>query len=187
MLTDDVWAQLDHGAARLPRTQQRRLYLALGALLIAAQLGVLTWLSGAITPRLQVAEREGTSAHVEYHTSIGYVVSIHNDGWFPVTIIGWGSSRPGLQRYHRPGEMPGFTLKPGAVQQVEVAYRITDCNAVTNEPQPLAVRVQRFWGTQTVNLPLPRQLPPGFQGMWRGDEPMEWDLYWTKVACKATD
>lgn len=183
MLTDEVWAQLDHRAARLSRKQQRRAYLAVATLVIAAQLGVLTWLSGATAPRLQVDEREGTSAEVHYRASIGYTVAVRNDGWFPVTILGWGSSRPGLERYHRSGELSGFTLKPGATQEVEVNYRITDCHAVTNEPQPLAVRVERFWGTQTVSVPLPRQLPPGFQGMWHGEEPMEWDLYWTRRAC----
>lgn len=186
MLTDEVWAQLDHRAARLSRKQQRRAYLAVAALVVAAQLGVLTWLSGTVAPRLEVDEREGTSAELHYRASIRYIVAIRNHGWLPVTILGWGSSRPGLERYHRGGELPGFTLKPGAMQQLVLDYRITDCDAVTNEPQPLAIRVGRFWGTQTVRLPLPRQLPPDFQGMWYGDEPMEWDLYWTKRACRAT-
>lgn len=186
MLTDEVWAQLDHQAARLSRKQQRRAYLAVAALVLAAQLGVLTWLSGAIAPRLEVDEREGTSTELDYRTSISYIVAIRNNGWFPVTVLAWGSSRPGLERDHRAGELSGFTIKPGAMQQVEVLYRITDCDAVTNEPQPLAMRLERFWGTQTVNVPLPRQLPPGFQGTWHGDEPMEWDLYWTRMACRPT-
>ena len=184
MLTDEVWAQLDHGAARLPHRQERRIYLTLIALVVAAQMGVFVWVSGVIVPRISLETGSWSGWQVAYYTGFSYVVGIRNDGWLPVTVTGWGASQPGLERQIGPAESPGFTMRPGDVREIEVSYRITDCDAVTNDPAPLAIRVERFWGTHTVYLPLRREHPPGFQGWWSGEPPLEAHLYFTYQACQ---
>ncbi len=179
MLTDEVWAQLDHSAARLPHEQLRRIYLVLAVLLIAAQAGVVAWLSGAIVPRLHVDR--WSEATAERFVGFSYITALRNDGWFPIIVTGWGASQTGLELH---GAQTGFTLRPGESHDIEVTYRILDCDAVTNEYAPLPVHVERFWGMQTVRLPLERELPPDFQGMWDGEPPMELNLFWTRRACR---
>ncbi|MEY9893772.1 hypothetical protein ABIA31_007452 [Catenulispora sp. MAP5-51] len=58
-----------------------------------------------------------------------------------------------------------------------VAYRVTDCTAVSSGPFLIAVRVDRSWGTETIDVALPRQTPntPG----WTIDGA---DIEWQKAA-----
>lgn len=181
MLRDEVWGQLDPWAGRLAPRTPRRLALALLVLLVVAEAGVVAWVSGLAAPRIRMNKAGGSSATMLPGPGFDYSIELENHGWLPATVTGLGGDQAGL-RLSTTVRSP-VILRPGQSMQITVAYEIIDCAAVTNDPASLPVRVERFWGSQTVYVDLPRRLPPGFQGMWWGEPPMAWNKYWAEQAC----
>ena len=116
-------------------------------------------------------------------------VPVKNTGWTTVRVTGIGQDGPGLrlvgpsdaeglkQASDIGGKQPPFDPHPGQTAIMVVAYRVTDCTAISSGPFPIAVRVDRPWGTETIDVPLPRQTPntPG----WTIDGA---DIEWQKAA-----
>lgn len=181
MVSDTVWSRLDPGAGRI---NPRRPVLALLALMLLVEVGVVVWVSGLLVPRLEL-DRSGSTAHWHPGTGpVSYMVQIKNEGWLPATVVGWGRSRPGLELV--PETKAPHVLRPGQSMEVTITYRIKDCAAVTNDPVPMPVRVDRFWGTHTVYIELERQAPRDYQGFWHGEPYVEWDTYWVSHVCPIT-
>jgi hypothetical protein len=163
-LTDEVWAQLDAGADRLPR--RRTMLVALAGLLVAVLTGgsVLAW-HELITPRLRLAgwsmtgggaSPSGTPTTWEYT----YSMEIANDGP-TLTIAAMGRSFPGVTLvearlmavteadpatgYH-PLPWP-VTLHHGQTARFDLVYRGTGC-ARGPLAADIPVTLNRRWGTQ---------------------------------------
>lgn len=62
-----------------------------------------------------------------------------------------GRSGPGLDLVRTGGSFP-TTLASGEHMAWVLACRITDCGSVPEGPWPIPIRVQRFWGEQTLEV-----------------------------------
>src|SRR5690606_16842097 len=78
-------------------------------------------------------------------------VELENAGRRPVTIVAAGRSGPGLELIGNRGSVP-TTVAPGETFDLTFVHRITDCDAALAAESELSVRVQRFWGEQTVTV-----------------------------------
>jgi hypothetical protein len=145
----------------------------------------VAWWAGAATPRLAPG---GSFAYGGEPGTFFYGVSVRNAGHVPVTIIGAGRDGAGLELTSVEGPFP-VTLRHDEELFVTLRYRVTDCAAVTSEPWPVPVTVERLWGAQTVHL----ALPPHFQSEWQGPEqpplpvvrtgPVQWQRSQADLAC----
>jgi hypothetical protein len=91
------------------------------------------------------------SINVNSHThSFTESVSIQNKSWFDETITGVGFNGPGLRATDR--QPARLTIPHGRTGTLRFTVQVTDCAAVwAGEIHPV-VRLQRFWGTQSVAL-----------------------------------
>jgi hypothetical protein len=152
-VTNDVWRQLDPNSGRLTR---RSAWLVAAAFLVG-----LALLAG-----IGVAERAGLlEAQLAWSTSaswqttavdhvIVHSVNVENTGWIPVTVTGAGRDGPGLRLQRVDGAFP-TTVPAGGTFTFTLTYEVIDCAAVRADTWPVPVRVQRWWGTQSVFIDLP--------------------------------
>jgi hypothetical protein len=171
MVSDEVWLRLDRGAGRLSRRTARRLTLAIVLALALVVAASVTWQGGLLLADLRV---DGTSSSVGPEIGIGLGVTVRNDGWVPVTVVGAGADLPGLRLVSvgapdRSDPTPGrpftgfpFTIAPGESVELLATYEVTDCDAVPGT-LTLPVRVRRWWGTWTARVP-PNLAPSNHPG-----------------------
>ena len=166
-VSDEVWSQLDPRAGSLNRNQRRKAVAAASVVVALLMAGFAVDRSGFVRAQVEYAGSDsgGASPTTKFLTR---QVAVKNTGWTTVRVTGVGENGPGL-RLVKPGgreglpkdlELPGatpppFDLHPGQTVTVEVAYQITDCAAVPSDSFPIALRVDRPWGTQTVDISLP--------------------------------
>ncbi len=199
LLSDETWQALDPYAGRLSRRDRRRAVLAgvaVAALLVA---GYAVASSGLLVAHLAHGHASGYGDGRDIGV-IHYDFGVVNEGRFPIEIVDVGRSGPGLAQVPFPSEIGGYPteavtaarLGPGEEAFLGVAYRVTDCDAVPDEPWPVPVQVDRWWGTQTVwlELDLPRsredfQLPPDRvdNGAVWWDEGVEWQRVLADAHC----
>lgn len=134
MVSDEVWGQLDPAGGRLSPRGRRRLVKALLYLLLLAEAGVALWASGAVFARVTL-DTDNYNAQAPDGGPITYQLRLRNDGWLPVTVPGTGR------------------IPPGKSLPITIVHRPT-CPDSPTEP----VAVQRFWGTQVVEVEVP-ELP----------------------------
>jgi hypothetical protein len=195
-LSDETWQALDPLAGRLSRRDRRRAVVAgvaVVALLVAAY-AVAS--SGLLVAHLAHGHASGYGDGRDIGV-IHYDFEVVNEGRFPIEIVDVGRSGPGLEQVPFPSEIRGHPteavgaarLGPGQKVFLGVAYQVTDCHAVPDEPWPVPVRIDRWWGTQTVWIELPTQsrtrfqLPPD-----RVDNGAAWwdrDVEWQRVLADA--
>ena len=180
-----MWRQLDPLAGQLPPRSVRRLRLAVVATVVALLVGGIGWRSGVVVPLLAAA---GSPFHsMDWQTRhVEYAAVLRNDGWGPVEVLGAGRDGPGLDLVEVRGAFP-TVLGPDDQLEVVVAYRVTDCAAVTADPWPLTVRVGRFWGEYTVQVELPYLTVGAPSGLryYEGRDPyaVEWQRALADGAC----
>ncbi|MFG1941844.1 hypothetical protein [Nonomuraea sp. NPDC048826] len=160
MVTDDVWDRLGRGAGTATRGEIRRVRAVFAALLAGVLLALAGWVSGAAVPRLSY--RPGSLDAWVFQDGDGLVRRpvvrlphmIVNDGWFPVTVTGAGLRADGARLVEvREDEGRAFplTVRPGGRIELTFAAEVLDCGrAAAAVPEPL-LRVERWWGSQTVN------------------------------------
>jgi hypothetical protein len=104
------------------------------------------------------------------------IFSIANDGTRPFDVVGVGHTGPAGPGAQITATLMGFAhetdnvvsvggrpvdhdhpfpVPPGEYVPIEIHYRITDCAAVDAGPRPVALRVARPWGLQTVEVLAP--------------------------------
>jgi hypothetical protein len=166
-LSDETWQALDPLAGRLSRRDRRRAVVAGVAVVALLVAGHLLAASGAVTARLAFGSQwsygDGRETGTMYHSFM-----VVNEGGTPVEIVGVGRPGPGLEPVVFPTGVEDEVnrlgvLEPGQELRLGVAYRVTDCDAVPDEPWPVPVRIDRWWGTQTVWIELPTQSRTRFQ------------------------
>lgn len=167
---DDVWQQLDPRAGALTRGQRRRAVTATTAAAGILVAGFAIYRSGFVWARAAYDRHTGLASSTSVNPAIiALQVPVKNTGWTTIRVTGIGQDGPGL-RLVRPGDTVGmeqvselqgkplpFDLHPGQTVILAIGYRVTDCEAVPSGPFPIAVRVDRPWGTQTISIPLPQQ------------------------------
>jgi hypothetical protein len=152
IVSDEVWQRLDRRAGRLSRRTAHRLTLAIGALLALVAAASVIQEGGLLLADLKL---DGTSSALGPEIGIQLGLTVRNDGWTPITVVGAGADEPGLRlaSVDAPRPFEGFpiTLAPGQTLQLQFAYEVTDCDAVP-PTLTVAVRVKRWWGTWTATL-----------------------------------
>lgn len=146
-VSDVVWQQLDPQAGRLSRRTAARLWAASALAVLLVVAAIAGWSSGLLVPHLRLTG--ASSAEVPLGGPVTTGVEIRNAGVRPVTILGAGQSGPGLELLGNGNTLP-MTVGPGQTFTLKLVYRITDCEAVPTGSWELPVRVQRFWGEQTI-------------------------------------
>jgi hypothetical protein len=148
LVPDEVWEHLDPLQARLGKQSRRALALAV-ALVVATILGIaLGVASGELRGNLYVPT---WSIHVDTRThSFNESVAIQNNGWFDETINGVGFNSPGLRATDlRPIRL---TVPHGHTRTLRFTVTVSDCTAVRPGESDPVVKLERFWGTQSVEL-----------------------------------
>lgn len=154
-VSDEVWAQLDPRAGRLSR--RGRLALAGATALTAAAVvaGYALLAGGTVWPRLSV-ESDWSGHFSPGRHNFSETLTIDNDGWAGARIVSVGAPR-GL----RVTGVDGLDGEVGAggSAALTVHYLVTDCARPPAEPVTLLLHVDRWWGTATVRLRPPDQVP----------------------------
>jgi hypothetical protein len=206
LLSDDTWRQLDPRVGRLSPRDRRRVRLALvaGALLIAAAAAVAA--SGLVIPRIADPLLGGGSYAYGYHGDdwvVYHTFEVRNAGAVPFEITGVGRSGRGLELIDFPVEIGGHPagevnelgrLGPGERMELGVAYQVTDCAAVPDEPWPVPVNIGRPWGTYTAWIGLPSQsfadfdllAEDGDDAVWYASD-VEWQRSMADTVCYHRD
>ncbi|NUR60494.1 MAG: hypothetical protein HOV87_17805 [Catenulispora sp.] len=167
LVRDEVWAQLDPRAGALGGKQRKRAAIAVSAVAVVLGVSLVVNYSGVVLAQLARSDDTGTAgAALTNPKIIMQEVAVQNTGWSTVRVVRVGQDGPGLRLLSPSdpelrsagvhGTEPPFDLRPGQTKKVAVAYRVTDCAAVTTGPFPIQVRVERFWGTQTIGISLPQ-------------------------------
>ncbi|MGX6607261.1 hypothetical protein ACWKSP_34820 [Micromonosporaceae bacterium Da 78-11] len=165
--------------------------------------GVLVSRSGAMTPRISTAggwsgavEDGSTSTLMTSRsdggarglTRVSQSFTIVNDGWFPLEIVGVDTDRPGMHVERAVvGDGLPHLLRHNESATVTVHYDITDCAAVSSSPQPVPVRVERWFGEQSIPVSL-RPLHPYREGGWAVSNPgdpqtVQWQRFLADYTC----
>jgi hypothetical protein len=188
LLPDDVWAQLDPDAGRLPRRTRRRIRVA--AIAAAAFLVIigLGWQWGAVVPRV------GGSGHgaMSGPGVMAVTVDVRNTGWTGMRVVGVGRSGPGLRLTRVDGTVPA-DLGDASSASYTLYYDVTNCAALPTGPWPVPVRIQRPWGVWTgwigvePMVPMgdsPNPPPPGMRS-FTGRDPYakEWQVALANMTC----
>jgi hypothetical protein len=183
--------RLDPHAGRLSRRDLRRAVIAAVAVVALLVASYLAATSGLLVAHLAHGHAGGYGDGRDIGV-IHYDFEVVNDGQFAIEILDVGRSGPGLEQVPFPSEIGGHytevvstaRLRPGEKVFLGVAYRVTDCDAVPDEPWPVPVRVDRWWGTQTVWIVLPTQSREGFQlppdRTHNGAVSWDWDVEWQR-------
>ncbi len=197
LVDDAVWQQLGPYAGQLaPRTVRRvRLGAAVAVVLLA--LGTLVWHVGLVVPRVGWSGTRGWAYSVPPGGPIAYQVTIVNNGWRPIRVVGAGRSDNGLELTMVAATFPGeaatvepaalpVTLRPGELWTFTLVYRIVDCAAVRADPWPVPIRIARPWGVHTayVDLPTGPSGSPLEPYHYPGDpDTVQWQRHLAGVAC----
>lgn len=193
---DDVWQQLDPHAGALSRGQRRRAVAASAAAAVILVAGFAIDRSGFVWARAAYDPDSALQSSVSVNPAIiAREVPVTNTGWTTIHVTGIGQDGPGL-RLVRPGDTVGmkqvlelrgaslpFDLHPGQTVILAVGYRVTDCDAVPSGPFPIAVRIDRPWGTQTIHLAVPQQPPSASMAKTNGLDSVEWQKAAADQAC----
>jgi hypothetical protein len=149
-LPDDVWTGLRPSALRLPKRSRWLLAVALTGVAVATALIAFGVASGQLggslrTPTWDISS--DTSAHTFTES-----ISIRNDAWFDETVAGIAFASRDLQVVQI--DRVPFTIPRGQARTVRVVVRVRDCvTAPAGDAYPI-VRLDRFWGTQSVTVPV---------------------------------
>jgi hypothetical protein len=185
-VSDEVWRQLDQHAGQLSaRTYRRVRWLAVIAIVAAVVLAT-SWYAGVPGPRL-TAGWNGRLANTDTRVFQHEITITNQNRWLPVRIEEVGRDGPGLNLLPVTGFTPQ-TLALGEALSFTLSYQVTDCAAVPDEPWPLAVRIHRPWGVQTLHVQLPGELSddaPAEYSVSDGQDPYEipWQRAAAEVAC----
>lgn len=182
LLSDQTWQRLDPEAGQLTPRQRRLAGLTMVAGVLLVALAVAVGASGLITPRVAGSWSAGGGAYsYGYHDetwTMHHTFEIRNAGAVSFKITGVGRSGPGLVPVDFPVEVAQQLegevnelgrLAPGERTILGVAYQVTDCAAVPDEPWPVPVHIARPWGTHSAWVELPPQshedfgLPPAYE------------------------
>jgi len=193
---DDVWQELDPQAGALTRGQRRRAVAASATAAVILVAGFAIDRSGFVWARAAYDPDSALESTVAVNPAIiAQEVPVTNTGWSTIHVTGIGQDGPGL-RLVRPGDTVGmkqvselrgtplpFDLHPGQTVILAIGYRITDCDAVPAGPFPIAVRIDRPWGTQTIDLAVPQQSPTASMAKISGLDSVEWQKAAADQAC----
>jgi hypothetical protein len=183
MVSDEVWRQLDQRAGRISDRTFHRVRSSAGLAVVAAILLATGWYAGVLVPRF-TATWNGRGAD-SLTRVFEHPITIRNqNAWLPVSIEGVGREGPGLNLLLVTGFVPQ-TLAPGETLSFTLIYQVTDCAAVPDELWPLAVRIDRPWGIQTIYLHVPgetSELAPE-ERTYSGRDPYE--IPWQRAAANA--
>jgi hypothetical protein len=161
LLSDRVWAQLDPHAGRLPR--RKSLWVIAAAIAAAAVIAAIVPLvhSGVIQPRIHLSMNtrsvSGSSPSPTHPVHWSETYTLSNHGSTTITVIGFGHAGA-----HLSAPFPPTRIPPGASVKLTVNYRVTECGRVGEFPPSYTatqVRVRRWWGTQTVFVDYPDEVP----------------------------
>jgi hypothetical protein len=192
LVSDEVWNRLDPRAGALSRPLRRRLSAAITTAAVVLGAGLVVDYSGVVRPHLDRSGVGMSGVAMLNPKVIAQEFGVRNNGWTTVRVVGIGQSGPGL-RLLAPtdpdlrgsgisGKQPPFDLHPGQTVEIAVAYLVTDCAAVTADPFPVAVRVDRPWGTQTIHIPL-SQSYDGPNGVASNPTMTEWQKDMADRSC----
>ncbi|MDP4505603.1 hypothetical protein [Nonomuraea turcica] len=133
--------------------------LPAAALALALIAVPLAWAAGFPVARLladTVESGGGWSDAAKRTVSMRF--AIRNDGWTSVQVTQVGHSSSFMRLIEADGPRFPLELEAGERVQVELVYQVTDCDNITSEDWPIPVRVERWWGAQTVEVdPSPQE------------------------------
>ncbi|HEU4423698.1 MAG TPA: hypothetical protein VFR67_14300 [Pilimelia sp.] len=158
-VADEVWQQLDPYAGQLAERTVRRLRFAIAVAAALTLAVVAVWWSGVIVPRVSWPPKAAGWSWSTGPDTVEHDVLVLNRGRRPIEVAGIGRSGTGLPLVAVHGALPA-TLRPGQTMEVRLVYRVTDCAAVTDEPWPVPVRIQRPWGIYTAYVAVPTHTSP---------------------------
>jgi hypothetical protein len=194
IVSDEVWAQLDHRAGRLPRRTARRLTAAVGALLTLIAVASVVWEGGLVVAHLSANEMSWGWSW-DPPRSVFVEVRVRNDGWLPVTMVDVGGDVPGLRFVGAqqsialdPAPPPPFPIRlaPGEEAIFNLRYEVTDCTATARSERRIPVRVGYWWGEAalTVDGPGFTENAPSMYS-YQGVDPYEvgWAYHMAGVVC----
>ncbi|MET9239393.1 hypothetical protein [Nonomuraea sp. NPDC003709] len=153
MISDEVWVRLDPRTGMVRRFAYGRWVLAAIAVLVAG----VTWMSGAIVPRLShglgggsasVSQDEAGRRRIEVEIGLEVV----NEAWLPTTVTAVGVRSAGLAlrsvTLDGSGAFPR-SIPPRTRMTLALVLGVTDCRAALSEDVPLVVEVEQWWGRTT--------------------------------------
>lgn len=198
-VSDEVWSQLDPTAGTLSRGQRRRAVMVAAAVVTVLTAGFAVDRSGVVRAHVDYSADSGNSGEASPTSKFfDRQVPVRNTGWTTVRVTGVGKDGPGL-RLVRPGDTAGFPknwaplpgatavpfdLHPGQTAIVHVTYQVTDCTAVPSGSFPLTLRVDRPWGTQTIDVSLPLEPASGTaDGLVSDTDMIGWQKEMADLAC----
>jgi len=194
-ISDDLWQHQDPTAARLSRRARRWLWLsALAALIVVFALPAAMH-AGAFEPQVRATDDGWNGAFIspagvsDFATSGGKVSSyvlgtltIRNTGSSTVRVLDITVAGNGFRFDHAAvgASGSGLTLSAGSFPRTvtprgtadfTLYFHITDCHAVSADPQLATIRVDSWRGIQTARVALPtvRHL----QGGWTVTSPAD--------------
>lgn len=198
LLSDETRRQLDPYVGRLSRRDLARAVVAGVAVVVLLVAGYVTVSSGLLVAHLGHGHESGYGDGRDIGV-IHYDFQVVNEGRFPIEIVDVGRPGPGLEQVPFPSQIGGHPMEvvstarlgPGEEVSIGVAYRVTDCDAVPDDPWPVPVRVDRWWGTQNVWIELPTQSREDFQlppdrthnGAVSWDRDVEWQRNLADAHC----
>lgn len=153
MISDEVWVRLDPRVGMVRRIAYGRWVLAAIAVLVAG----VTWMSGAIVPRLShdVSGSSGTVSQDEAgrrRIEVEVGLQIVNEAWLPATVTAVGVRSAGLTlrsvTLDGGGTFPR-SIPPRTRMTLSLVLGVTDCRAALSEDVPLVVEVEQWWGRTT--------------------------------------
>ena len=170
-VSDNARRQLDQRAGALTRRQRRRVVAASAAVVAIVLAGFAIDRSGSIWARASCHDHTGLAGSASVKPPLfAQEIPVKNTGWTTIRVTGIGQDGPGLEPGPARGhggdgtglaELQGaslpFDLHPGQTVILAIGYRVTDCDAVLSSPFPIAVRIERPWGTQTIGIAMPQQ------------------------------
>ena len=164
--------------------------IALAVVVVAGLAFAGAWQVGAVAPKLLPGNPAKGWTYSADPGTIHYTFSVRNTGRLPVTVLAAGRNTEGLRLTAVDATFPA-TIKQGEELWIGLTYQVTDCKKVTKSYWPVALRVERAWGTSTAYIDLPAQLPED----WKLDAsvpsmlpsprtgPTEWQRMQADVAC----
>ncbi|MFI9848028.1 hypothetical protein ACIHFD_64220 [Nonomuraea sp. NPDC051941] len=153
MISDEVWVRLDPRTGMVRRFAYGRWVLAAIAVLVAG----VTWMSGAIVPRLSHDASGGSGSTSQdgagrRHVEVLIGLEVVNEGWLPTTVTAVGVRSAGLTlrsvTLDGSGAFPR-SIPPRTRMTLTLVLDVTDCRAALSEDVPLVVETEQWWGRTT--------------------------------------
>jgi hypothetical protein len=165
-VSDAVWEQLDPRAGALSRTQWKTIVAGCAATVLLGAAAYSLDRSRVVDAQIRRTDAGWSGATSVNPKIIVRQFTVKNTGWTTARIVGFGKDGPGLKLLG-PGDVGGptkysdipsprlpFDLGPGQSTPLVIYYAITDCGAVPSDSFPIPIRVDRPWGTQTIDIHL---------------------------------